>query len=75
MSEKVLIFGKDTWPFTTEAREAFKKEGRTVEYVNVKSDPEQLAIMLKHSNGTRKVPVIIDQGKVTIGHKGNSWGV
>ena len=28
--------------------------------------------MLKHSNGARKVPVIIDQGKVIIGFDGGS---
>jgi hypothetical protein len=28
--------------------------------------------MLKHSDGVRKVPVIIEEGKVTIGYAGGS---
>jgi len=28
--------------------------------------------MLKHSGGSRKVPVIVDQGNVTIGFEGGS---
>jgi hypothetical protein len=31
--------------------------------------------MLKYSDGRRRVPVIVDQGKVTIGFKGKTWGV
>jgi glutaredoxin len=27
--------------------------------------------MLRHSNGVRKVPVIVKEGKVTIGHGGS----
>jgi len=28
--------------------------------------------MLEHSNGTRKVPVIVEKGQVTIGYDGGS---
>jgi hypothetical protein len=28
--------------------------------------------MLKYSNGERRVPVIVEQGKVTIGFEGNT---
>jgi hypothetical protein len=31
--------------------------------------------MLKYSEGVRKVPVIVDQGNVTIGFNGGTWGV
>jgi hypothetical protein len=31
--------------------------------------------MLEHSNGVRKVPVIVEAGEVTIGFDGGSWGV
>jgi hypothetical protein len=31
--------------------------------------------MLKYSDGTRKVPVIVDQDNVTIGFNGGTWGV
>ncbi len=40
------------------------------QYVNVKKDPAGLARMLEHSNGRRAVPVIVDNGKVTIGFGG-----
>jgi glutaredoxin len=36
------------------------------------SDPGQLNTMLKHSNGVRKVPVIVDSGKVIIGFDGGT---
>ena len=75
MSEKVLIYGKDTWPYTNSAREAYEKKGSDVDYFNVVSDSSKMDDMLKHSNGARKVPVIVDQGKVIIGFDGGSWGV
>ena len=40
------------------------------QYVNVKKDPAGLAKMLEHSKGQRSVPVIVDNGKVTIGFGG-----
>ena len=75
MAEKIIIFGKNTWPYTTAAREAFVKKGKDVEYFDVLSDADKLNTMLKYSDGSRKVPVIIDQGKVAIGFNGRSWGV
>ena len=75
MVEKILIFGKDTWPHTTEAREAFAKQTGEVEYFNVLADKDKLDTMLKYSNGKRKVPVIVEKGRVTIGFNGRSWGV
>ena len=62
MSEKVLIYGKSSWPFTTAAREAFAKQKKEVEYIDVVMDSKQLDIMLKHSDGRRKVPVIKHDG-------------
>ena len=75
MSENVLIFGKDAWPYTRAAREAFAKEGRQVDYYNVVKDARHFETMLKHSNGTRKVPVIVEGQTVTIGFDGGTWGV
>ena len=46
------------------------KEGKEVEYFDVLSNSEKLNTMLKYSDGTRKVPVIVDQGKVAIGFNG-----
>jgi len=43
-----------------------------VEYFDVLSDIDKLNTMLKYSDGRRKVPVIVDQGKVAIGFNGRS---
>jgi glutaredoxin 3 len=40
------------------------------EYVNVKKDPKELERMLGYSKGRRDVPVIVQDGKVTIGFGG-----
>jgi glutaredoxin 3 len=42
-----------------------------MEFVDVKADPSRMPEMLKHSNGGRKVPVIVQDGKVTIGYGGS----
>ena len=75
MPEEVLIFGKNTWPFTTAAREAYSKAGKQVRYKNVVQDPKQLEAMLEYSDGKRKVPVIVEGELVTVGFKGKTWGV
>lgn len=75
MTEKILIFGKDTWPFTTAAREACAKSGQKVEYHDVRHSADKMKQMLKYSDGRRRVPVIVDQGKVTVGFNGKTWGV
>ena len=75
MPDKILIFGKDAWPYTRAARAAFAKEGRQVEYFNVVEVVGYLETMLKHSNGTRKVPVIVEGKTVTIGFEGDTWGI
>ena len=40
-----------------------------MEYISVVGHPEKLSDMLKHSEGARKVPVIVEGKKVTIGYK------
>ena len=40
------------------------------EYVNVKKNPKELERMLGYSKGRRDVPVIVQDGKVTIGFGG-----
>ncbi len=70
MAEKVLIYGKAGWPFTDKARSDFGN----AEYYDVKADQSKLDEMLKHSDGKRQVPVIVEGDKVTVGY-GGSWGV
>jgi glutaredoxin 3 len=66
----VVIFGKDSCPYTNAARDDYQKRGIRVEYVNVKTHPEDLDRMLRYSNGRRQVPVIVEDGNVTIGFGG-----
>jgi glutaredoxin len=75
MLDKILIFGKSGWPYTTSAREAYDKQNREIKYIDVKASTENLDQMLKYSDGTRKVPTIVDAGEVIIGFDGGSWGV
>ncbi len=40
-------------------------------YFDVKQDSEKLKEMLRHSKGERKVPVIVEGEKVSIGYGGS----
>jgi len=43
-----------------------------VEYIDVMSSSDKLNKMLKLSEGTRKVPVIVEQDKVIVGFNGKT---
>jgi len=60
-----IICGKAGWPFTDQALSAF---GKRAKYVDVDSDDLGLQEMSKVSGGVRKVPVIAERDKVTIGY-------
>ena len=66
----VLIFGKDTCPYTQAARDHYLSLAVPFEYVNVRKNPAELERMLALSHGRREVPVIVQDGKVTIGFGG-----
>ena len=68
----VIIFGKDSCPYTMAARDDYTARGIQFEYVNVKKNPVRLAEMLKYSQGRRAVPVIVDAGTVAIGFDGGT---
>lgn len=44
--------------------------GDSAEYYDVKSDSSKFDEMLKYSGGARKVPVIVEGNKVTVGYGG-----
>jgi glutaredoxin 3 len=71
MAKKIIIYGKSGWPHTQDARSAY---GKSAQYVDVKKESNKLQEMLKYSGGARKVPVIVDGEKVTIGY-GGTWGI
>ncbi len=66
----VVIYGKDTCPYTTAAREDYLRRGVIFEYINVKKNAADLERMLQFSGGRRAVPVIVEDGAVTIGFGG-----
>ena len=66
----VVIFGKDACPYTQAALDDYRRRGLDVEYVRVTAAKANLDRMLTHSGGKRRVPVIVDDGKVTIGFGG-----
>lgn len=68
--QAVMIYGKDGCPYTDAARADYARRGYRVEYFNAKKDAARLAELLKYSGGLRKVPVIVEDGRVTIGFGG-----
>ena len=66
----VTIYGKDSCPYTQAARDDYAKRGVAFEYINVKKDAAALQRMLEHSKQRRAVPVIVEDGEVTIGFGG-----
>lgn len=71
MDDKVVIYGKERWPYTIEARSAY---GERAIYIDVMEDKSKLGDMLKYTGGARKVPVIVEGDKVKIGF-GGTWGI
>jgi len=70
MDEKILIFGQDLCQYTSAARTDFSRRKVPFEYINVLEDEAGLARMLELTNGRRKIPVIVDAGKIKIGFGG-----
>ena len=52
------------------AREEYEQRHGSVSYFNVKKDAAALQRMLQYTNGSRKVPVIVEGGRVTVGFGG-----
>ena len=70
MPEEVLIYGKDSCPYTVAARDDYQDRGVPFRYINVKKDAAGLERMLALTKGQRRVPVIVEGGKITIGFGG-----
>jgi glutaredoxin len=63
----IEIYGKDACPYTQAARDAYEPKGAV--YLNVTKDPQAMARMVELSKG-RRVPVIVEDGNVTVGYGG-----
>lgn len=72
MGKTVLIFGKDGCPYTKRAREDYEKNKVSVEYFDVTRSAEDMKKMLEYSKGEKRVPVIVEDGSVTIGYGGGT---
>jgi glutaredoxin 3 len=70
MADEVLIYGKDSCPYTQAAIDDYRARQVPFRYVNVKKDRAELDKMLALTRGRRQVPVIVEQGRVTIGFGG-----
>lgn len=62
MSE-MTIYGKTTCPHTRRALDAHPE----AKFVDVLADPANLEEMLRYSGGIRKIPVIVENDKATVG--------
>ena len=65
----ITIYTKSGCPYCKAAKEDFDKQGVCYDEVNVTDKPEKIDELVKLS-GVRKVPVIVENGKVTVGYKG-----
>jgi glutaredoxin len=70
MADEVLIYGKDSCPYTAAAIEDYQERQIPYRYINVKKDRAQLEAMIALTGGRRQVPVIVEEGRVTIGFGG-----
>jgi glutaredoxin 3 len=70
MASNVTIYGKDTCPYTAAARDDYASRGVSVEYFNVKNDAAAMRRFLELSGGDRRVPLIVEGGRASIGFGG-----
>jgi glutaredoxin 3 len=67
----VVIYGKNSCPYTQAARDDYARRRIPFEYIDVKKSAADLERMLVLSRGRRAVPVIVAaDGSVTIGFGG-----
>ena len=66
----VLIFGKENCPYTRAAREDYARRDVDFQFIDVRGNRAEMDRMLGYSNGRREVPVIVEDGAVTVGFGG-----
>jgi glutaredoxin len=70
VKEPIQIYGKAACAYTNAARQDYAGRGYQVEYFDVKLDPAAMARFLELSGGERRVPLIVERGRVTVGFGG-----
>jgi glutaredoxin 3 len=68
--DAVQIYGKESCGYTSAARKDYAARGYPVEYFDVKADPASMSRFLELSGGERRVPLIVDRGRITVGFGG-----
>ncbi|MGE5623846.1 MAG: Uxx-star family glutaredoxin-like (seleno)protein [Methanocella sp.] len=68
---KVVVYGKPGCPYTSAAREDLEQRGVRYEYHDVQAEPQAFADMVALT-GDRRVPVIVEEGRVTVGFGGGT---
>jgi glutaredoxin 3 len=71
MPAKVVIYGKDTCPYTRAARQDYEARGVEVTYHDVTRDAEAMRRFLELSGGERQVPLIVERDRVCAGFGGS----
>ena len=71
METKVVIYGKDSCPYTRAALEDYRGRGVPVTYHDVTRDPDAMRAFLELSGGQRLVPLISDRGRLSAGFGGS----
>ncbi len=66
----LLIYTKTGCPYCEAALKSFKASGAEYEEINLSNDPSRIDEMVKIS-GSRKVPVIVDGDKISVGFNGS----
>lgn len=69
MSE-VTIYTKTGCPYCAAARKHYRDEGIAFTEINVTENPEMKQKVLEITGGRRTVPVIVENGAVTVGFGG-----
>ncbi len=71
MPDKVLIFGHDFCDYTSSARADYSDRNIPFEYINVLEDEDGLRRMMDLNHGSRDIPVIVEDGRVSVGFGGS----
>lgn len=70
MASRIDIYGKDACPYTSAARRDYATRGYEVRYFDVKRDPEAMRRFLELSGGDRRVPLLVEATRTSIGFGG-----
>lgn len=65
----VTIYTKTGCPFCKAAKESFSKKNVEFTEINVSNNPDKIEEIVKLA-GVRKVPVISENGQITVGFNG-----